>query len=158
MGPRISKLSVYRPNIESSSTEEYYRKTLYIPFLDFVISQIKQRFSDKSKIAALFEILLPSYCHKIGIQTDKFKDLLDEFSQALASNNINFTQVKSECHYIKWVKKWQAEFDVKTSPSNFVEALKMCDPCVFPCVSYLLEIASLLPVSTATVERSFSTL
>jgi len=39
-----------------------------------------------------------------------------------------------------------------------IEALHQCDPLMYPNMYELLKILSILPVSTVTAERSFSTL
>ena len=66
--------------------------------------------------------------------------------------------MQCQSHYHKWVYRWQSEFVEDTSPSTFIESLLSCNSDVYPSISVLLEIGSILPVSTATVERSFSTL
>lgn len=43
-------------------------------------------------------------------------------------------------------------------PSNALDAIKHCDPVIFPNIFVLLKILCTLPVSTATPERSFSSL
>jgi hypothetical protein len=62
-------------------------------------------------------------------------------------------------HYRLWVAKWKREFFSSTdSPTDHIATLSFCDPNVFPSIYALLTIASILPISTATVERSFSSL
>ncbi|XP_025425352.1 52 kDa repressor of the inhibitor of the protein kinase-like [Sipha flava] len=41
-------------------------------------------------------------------------------------------------------------------PSNALDAIKHCDPIIFPNIFMLLKILYCLPVSTSTPERSFS--
>ena len=154
----MSNLSRYRPNPPAASVEEYYRTTLYIPFLDSVILKLRERFTEKSKSVGLFDIILPVQCHKHGVQSDEFGKLMNVYLRSLQSNGLPFSLTQCANHYEKWVKKWQAEFSQETSPSTPVDTLLSCDPDIFPSVSALLEIASVLPVSTATVERSFSSL
>jgi len=56
-----------------------------------------------------------------------------------------------------WVNKWKKE-DVSTVPSSAIEALCACHADIYPNVYILLTILDTLPVSTATSERSFSTM
>ncbi|XP_025415123.1 52 kDa repressor of the inhibitor of the protein kinase-like [Sipha flava] len=43
-------------------------------------------------------------------------------------------------------------------PSNALDAIRRCDPIIFPNIFMLLNILYCLPVSTSTPERSFSSL
>ena len=101
---------------------------------------------------------MPRQCFQNGVQTERFQKLIDAFYGTFSSNNIILTSTQSQCHYRKWVQRWQTQYEEETSPSHFTEALESCDVDIYPSVCALLEIASVLPVSTATVERSFSTL
>jgi hypothetical protein len=62
--------------------------------------------------------------------------------------------VKAEVE--RWRYKWKSESS--HSPSNAIDALSHCHPNIFPNIRRLLQIMATLPVSTATAERSFSTL
>ena len=157
-GPRVCGSSSYRHNPSVTSVEDYYRISLYIPFLDSVISNLQHRFSEKSKCVALFDILLPNSCFSQGIQLEKFEKLLNYFSHTLVSNGLSYTSNQCIHQYERWVRKWQVDFSQQNSPSTIVGALISCDDEMYPIISALLEIGTVLPVSTATVERTFSTL
>ena len=53
--------------------------------------------------------------------------------------------------------KWKREFSDK-SPVDHIITIQLCNLDVYPTIHSLLTIASILPVSTATVERFFSSL
>ena len=57
----------------------------------------------------------------------------------------------------RWVNKWKQE-DVSTVPSSAIEALCACHADIYPNVYILLTTLGTLPVSTATSERSVSTM
>jgi len=57
----------------------------------------------------------------------------------------------------RWVNKWKKE-DVSTVLSSAIETLCTCHADIYPNVYISLIILSTLPVSTATSERSFSTM
>lgn len=48
--------------------------------------------------------------------------------------------------------------DSEMCPSNALDAIRHCDPVIFPNIFFLLKVLCTLPVSTATPERSFSSL
>ena len=160
--PRLCKRLVHRANPDVDSTHEldYFRVTVYIPFLDTVLQQLRFRFNEKTKLVGLFDTLLPSNCVKNGVMEEQFMQLWRNYSSTLSANNVqpgDIRGVNAFAQYRMWVVKWKREFSDK-SPSDHIAALQYCDASVFPSIRALLSIASILPISTATVERSFSSL
>ena len=47
--PRVSQRQVHRLNPEFTSVEDYFKKTVIIPFLDHIISNLSYRFDDHIK-------------------------------------------------------------------------------------------------------------
>jgi hypothetical protein len=57
------------------------------------------------------------------------------------------------------IKIWQQKFiGTKDLPKNAIDALQKCNTSIFPSTFKLLQILTTLPVTTANIERSFSTL
>jgi hypothetical protein len=56
----------------------------------------------------------------------------------------------------RWHRKWQNENG--DLPTNAISTLPHFNELIFPNIRTLLQIMATLPVSTATAERSFSTL
>ncbi|XP_029345910.1 52 kDa repressor of the inhibitor of the protein kinase-like, partial [Acyrthosiphon pisum] len=76
-------------------------------------------------------------------------------SPILESDFINVDTLPSKLKL--WKRKWIAFKDVDL-PHTAVEALSYCNPELFPNIHFLLKVLATLPVSTATPERTFSTL
>jgi hypothetical protein len=57
--PRTSAKQTHRCNISATSDEEYYKITIYIPFLDSFINQLQARFLNHKSILQGFQCLLP---------------------------------------------------------------------------------------------------
>jgi len=55
-----------------------------------------------------------------------------------------------------WKQKWIAAED--KLPCTFIDAISCCDELLFPKVYQYLKIGATLPVTVASIERSFSTL
>uniref|UniRef100_A0A6P7H0M6 Uncharacterized protein LOC114348859 n=1 Tax=Diabrotica virgifera virgifera TaxID=50390 RepID=A0A6P7H0M6_DIAVI len=56
--PRICGRQIHRSNYESDSAEDYFRKSIFIPYLDHLILALKTRFSKEHEVAfSLFNIL-----------------------------------------------------------------------------------------------------
>ncbi|CAG9822111.1 unnamed protein product [Phaedon cochleariae] len=49
--PRIAKRQINRTNIETASAEDYFRISLFIPYMDSLISSLKIRFSEDTRTA-----------------------------------------------------------------------------------------------------------
>lgn len=56
-----------------------------------------------------------------------------------------------------WKEKWKQE-NPSNLPKTAMSALEKCDKTFFPNIYTLLKLLAVLPVSVATVERSFSSL
>ena len=48
--PRQCKRQTHRSNVGGSSTEEYFRRAVFVPYLDSIILSLDTRFSEKNKI------------------------------------------------------------------------------------------------------------
>lgn len=48
--PRIASRQIYRENYDCNTPEEYYRRSLYIPFIDHFICQLEIRFLKHKQI------------------------------------------------------------------------------------------------------------
>lgn len=58
-----------------------------------------------------------------------------------------------------WVEKWKMiDTTIQKIPKNALTALKVCEFDLFPNIYILLKILCTIPITTASVERSFSTL
>ena len=107
----------------------------------------------------LVDTLLPTNCAKNGAVEEEFMQLYGNYSQFLHANNViphDTSGMNALAQYRLWVAKWKREFSSSTdSSTDHIATLSFCDPNVFPSIYALLTIASILPISTATVERSF---
>ncbi len=59
--PRITQRQQHRFNPRSSSVEEYFKQTIAIPFLDYLITSIATRFDKHTTQVAALQSLLPAY-------------------------------------------------------------------------------------------------
>lgn len=59
--PRVVQRQQHRSNPEFTSAEDFFKKTIAIPFLDHLISDVSSRFTNQSKMAASLQALLPTY-------------------------------------------------------------------------------------------------
>ena len=150
--PRISGRQVHRSNIETSSTEDYYRITYYNEFLSHVTTELKLRFMNTPPHGMGLLHLLPTKCRE-AIDVDVpavLSEAVAFYSEDLPHPTIFSTE------YRMWVRKWkQLHSDI---PTKMVDALQACDLSVFPNVHILLQLALTIPITSCESERSFSQL
>jgi len=86
---------------------------------------------------------------------DDVKPALELYADFIASQNVVLAEMEL------WKQKWvsvSASTIPTVIPSTPIDALNCCQEAIFPNVYVLLTIACILPVTTASAERSFSSL
>ncbi|CAI6358376.1 unnamed protein product [Macrosiphum euphorbiae] len=142
--PRINKRQVHRINVQTNNPEEYFRISVFIPYLDSFISQLKSRFLNHIDILSSFHSLFDENSTK-----EEFKILAVFYEEDLNGNN----------SIIEEFQLWQRKLKkLEIKPKNSIDALKLCNADIYPGVNKLFQILSTLPISTASNERTFSSL
>jgi hypothetical protein len=54
--PRICRRQIIRDNVEAESPEDYFRKSITVPFLYCMLNEMKTRFTDLHARIALYSI------------------------------------------------------------------------------------------------------
>ena len=146
--PRISPRQAHRANTEFSSVEDYFKKTVTIPFLDHIITNLSSRFDMHVKQAALIQKLIPS-------------KVTENFTISDISNAIHFYKddlpnpgIVDEA-LCRWKTK-SPSMPLKDRPQLLTECLKRCSN--FPNIFALLKLFATLPLSSCSCERSASAL
>lgn len=136
--PRLCGKQTQRSNVPHKSPEDYFRRSLYIPFLDHVLSELRHRFSDNSmpKLVHLRELLKGSDASRTLILT------------AAEGEEAQSTLLGAEID--RWI--------LMAPPFKSVEEALAFSKTRFPELERLLEILLTLPVTNAEAERSFSVL
>ncbi|KAJ8915677.1 hypothetical protein NQ315_000610 [Exocentrus adspersus] len=151
--PRTVGTQRYRNNYEvhNGDCTSYYRQSIFYPYLDDLLSSFNERFKSNSNILKSLTFLLPS-----KVSNSTFNDVrpaIDFYKEDL-SEDIYPAILEAEFDF-DWKQKWLNE---KDTPNNPLEALRQCPEEFFPNIRVLLKILSILPVTTASAERSFCTL
>ena len=148
--PCICKRQTRRANAitENSSTEDYYRINIAIPFVDHVVQEMSTRFHPDNRVGCDPFILVPAVCvvekHLRGLS-----ERLLFWEQDLPAPSSLLSELKLWQQF--WMQK--AQHDI---PSNISDTLTLTDEDVFPNIRVLLIIGSTLPISSCEAERSFS--
>ena len=160
--PHVSKRQANRANPAATTPAEYYRRAIYLPLLDAVITDMQSRFGEET-MSALSELVyfIPAIIVKsVDIHTHIFDHLLKRYHNIFNVIEPAY-QFKLQGEIALWRHKWvtlQAERPEDDIPQTVATGLAACDESAYPLIHTLLTILLTLPVSTASAERSFSTL
>jgi hAT family C-terminal dimerisation region len=159
--PRITKSQRNRPNPPATTPNEFYRRTIYLPLLDAITTDLRSRFSDEilGKLDAL-SCFIPSF---IIVGPDRFvtSELFAQYKTCLTEAAEPSGELRLRGEFDIWKQKWlrlNSLIPKPVIPSTAAEGLAACDKEIFPMIHSLLTILVCMPVSTASAERSFSTL
>lgn len=153
---RITNRQQNRSNVTTDSPEEYYRISTFIPFLDNFIQQLDERFLEHRAKLKSFNCLLPKPGKQITEKTfEDFKIMINFYTDILNDDNNLITSLE-ECY--GELKLWYNSVAFESLNTTIIELFFQCNPDFFPVISKLLQIFITLPITTATGERSFSTL
>lgn len=143
--PRVTSRQKNRANPQTISSEEYFRVTIFIPCIDALIQNLTDRFIENEDILPSFQLLLP------GFASEKKVDELEQLAPYF-EDKIPLSAVKAE------YKLWCAKIASIDPSTEVLKQLELCDGTFFRAIKLLLTILATLPVTTASVERSFSTM
>jgi hypothetical protein len=146
---RCIKKQNNRNNIPSTYLQEYYKRSVFIPFLDHMTTHLSKCFLNHKEIISSLETLLPN--HISNTSKGPSRECLDLYSSVLPDSGA----LKEE--FLLWKTKC-LKIDKNERPSNALQLLSECDGIFYPNIRKMLEILVTLPISTATAERTFSSL
>ena len=123
--PRRCGRQTLRSNVESTTPEEYWRRTAFLPCLDHLITEFESRFSELSSAAVQGLQLLPGNLNNLNIE--KEAEIRRRFAADLPDPNTFQEELK------RWRKKWEIQALANVSlPSNINDALLESNTLSFP--------------------------
>ena len=144
--PRRCSLQLGCDNQPGSTTEECYCRSLAIPFLDHLRTEIETRFNSHSIMAMRCLGVIPSCFFAEGKASD-------EEIIAFFQDDITFTSAaRTE------LELWRSHFSGQELPDTPLAALQHANPHLFPNVRKMLIRIMVLPVTSCEAERFFSVL
>ena len=119
-----------------------------IPFLDFIVSSLEERFSRSALLATSLLSLVPSVLCTQDVSLDS---VVDSYSQDITSPELLPAEIR----------RWKARYlsmpeDLR--PASPAQAVKECDRDLFPNIFTLLQLACTIPVTSCECEHSASAL
>eukprot|EP00112_Aurelia_sp_Birch-Aquarium-sp1_P023908 Seg732.10 transcript_id=Seg732.10/GoldUCD/mRNA.D3Y31 product="52 kDa repressor of the inhibitor of the protein kinase" protein_id=Seg732.10/GoldUCD/D3Y31 len=144
--PRIVARQMNRSNAPAQTPSQYYQRSLSIPFLDHLCSQISLRFSDLNLAVLSAFHALPA---RVVCQHDwqeKFKDFLSYCRNDLPEAR----------HLEMELEMWQGTWEnyEGTPPTSVQSLLPLIDQLTFPNIHTAFQILATLPVTTCSCEEA----
>ena len=149
--PRTNARQRNRENYPADSAEEYYRRSMYFPYLDVCLEQLPERFTAHPATVYDLSCLLPAYVidadiSNLRVAAEAYECFHSEGAECF------------EAELMRWKAYW-ARQPSDCRPGNVLNALKTARQFgTYSITETLLQIFATLPVTTATGERSFSAL
>ena len=138
----------HRQNVPAATVSEYWRRNLYLPFADHLIAELSDRLiEDGERFNAQY--LIPSEIN--NLTNDIVRSVFDTFEHDLP--------VASLEEFQREVSRWKTRCnDADPVHVTIGDTLANINIELYPNVATCLHILLCMPVSTATAERSFSTM
>ena len=152
--PRRCGRQRHRSNVPAQTPTEYYRRTITVPMLDQLLSEMVTRFSKHQQTALKGLYLIPSV-----LSTKPMEDItpsLCQLEEMYGDDLPHRCSLQSEVHtwYLKW-KRQEEEHGKQSLPTTVFFTLPHASS-LFPNIKVLLLILCSLPVTSCSAERSFS--
>ena len=138
--------------MEADNEEAYWRRTLFIPYLDELCQQFDARFNKLTKLVVKVLCLLPAHLHNLSSEDER--DICSVFSQdGGIPHPENFHQ-----EVRLWRSKWASHSTDKHKPQTLQESTDQCNPISYPDIYYIMRCLLVFSATSAGVERAHSAL
>lgn len=141
--PRRANCQQHRANAPAMEPKVFFRRTVFLPFTDHLINDLRRRFADPPPIFALQE-LQPQFQREGSIE--RVCNVAEKHEWDLPSS---VTEAKAE------IRAWM-ETSREENAASLQECILRAKRMMLPNVALLLRLFTVLPVTTATAERTFS--
>lgn len=149
--PRVVGRQTLRSNVEAQNLEEYFRRSIFLPFLDHLISQLEDRFSGRSQDAIKALYLLPKNLGKL--EDDTVKKILSCYESDLPSS-VDFKQ-----ELALWRRFWSSRNELPSTVSDTLEKISADGvQLLYPNITSIFGIVLTFSATSASVERTNSAL
>ena len=148
--PRLSERQTLRCNVSDNTTEEYFRRAIFIPFLDSLVTEFNSRFSGKALDMAKGMYLIPSNLSELH---EHQHIILNYFVDDLPNSSAFSQEIRL------WISFWSKRANVLTTITETLQSiLKDHEQAVFPNILRILNLLLTTSVTSASVERANSAL
>ena len=152
--PRLCGRQCHRANVSAQKPSDYFRRTISIPVIDHLLSEMERRFDHHQKTALQGLYLVPSLL--VGKTLDEVVPTIQQLGDMYSNDLPFFTSLLSEfhCWYTKWTNQ-EKDHGLASLPTSLHHTLPQVSS-LCPNITVLLKILCTLPVTSCTSERAFS--
>jgi hypothetical protein len=144
--PRQCGRQIHYSNPGSSNVEDYFRQTIFIPYLDSLITSLEGRFSETNSAQFNLFSLHPTGIAKLD--RESFKKQMSSIHETYKIDNF-------EAEAMAWFDFWSSS-PMQDVDIHFLDILSHTE--FYPAIHEAIVILLTLPATTCTIERSFSTM
>ena len=146
--PRTAGRQQHRVNIPAETSEMYWQRAVYFPLVNHLVQELTDRLlSQKNRFLGQHLVLAKLNVFNSGVQGKLCETYKTDLSEKKDFDN----------EILRWQTKWSHSTEEK--PVALTETLQHANPDLYPnVVTIIITILLTMPVSTATLERSFSTM
>ena len=146
--PRIFAIQRNRANVPAVTPQQYWYRALFFPLVDHLIQELNDRLLNHND-RFLGQYFIPTQLGSLNRETTN--KIYNAYS-----NDLSHHRVASDNEIVRWKERWAPAEGEK--PNNLEDTLSCTSEDLYPNVAAVLTILLTMPVSTATPERSFSTM
>jgi hypothetical protein len=147
--PRLTGRQTTRDNVPASNPSEYFRRSVWNPYLDAIITSLTDKFSRHHLTVLQLVALVPSVIHQY-----EWKDILSAVRFYSSGNCSLASEAEIRNEFEQW-KNACIRIPPQSRPQSPLTALDIV-PERYENIRTLLRIFSTLPVTTCSAERAFS--
>ncbi|KAL5237545.1 hypothetical protein ACI65C_004955 [Semiaphis heraclei] len=126
--PRVTHFQQHRANYELTSAENYYRVSVFIPFIDHFISQLEIRFTKHKNTLSIIHNFIPNKLIKLSEnEIETSTEVMSKQWPVVISSCDNIVNKE----VLLWRQRWIAAAEDKL-PCTFIDAINCCDELLFP--------------------------
>ena len=147
--PRLCSRQTQRNNVPATSPKEYFKRNIYIPYLDSLIQQLDMLFSGLARQSVQAMCLIPSNLSELN--QEAVSEIKARYGPDMP-DICSFTQELS-----LWKQMWSHQTDPPDSLSATLLDKRTC-PTLFPNTTKVIHLMLLTSVTSSSVERANSSL
>ena len=152
--PRTAAIQRNRNNIPSESVSDYFKKVVTMPLLDYLTTQLNERFDSASVMAYSGLVIIPSKMISMVHKNVPWREKFRQFAKFHESDLPCYKALDAVLDL--WETYWLS--NTSCHPDNISSTLKSINFSSFSNIKICLRILGTLPVTTCTCERSFSSM
>ncbi|KAK3104654.1 hypothetical protein FSP39_007252 [Pinctada imbricata] len=149
--PRQCLQQTQRSNVPASTTKEYFKRSVFIPYVDALIQQLEMRFSNLAEQSTKALLLIPANMAHIS-QSD-----INDLKEIYGSDMPDVESLGQEL--VLWKHMWSRQ-DEQERPQTLTGTLQSPRSCptMYPNIMTALQLMLLTSVTSSSVERANSSL